>query len=165
LLVIAAMLAAVTLGLRKRANPVFAPLLSYGLLIVFYHRALVPMLDEGASGHAAMRTLSESVAPAALALISWDERNWLYATTPLLHNGIRSDAKTSLCSETGTPMLWLMPAEKADAMGLQAKSTLSLQRKKMTALVEPVQARDCSERLPFRYQFSWSESSLRLLNR
>jgi 4-amino-4-deoxy-L-arabinose transferase-like glycosyltransferase len=165
LLAIALLAAIVTVTMRKRTNPIFAPLLSYGLLIIFYHRALVPMLDEGTSGHAAMRTLSESVAPATIALVSWDERNWLYATAPLLHNGIRSDAKANLCSDAPAPALWLMPVEKATALGLQPKNTLSLQRKKKTALVEPTQIQDCTEHLPFRYQFSWDASSLQLLNR
>jgi len=164
LLAMAALATVAALGLRKRANPAIAAMVCYGLLIIFYHRALLPLLDEAESGHAAMRELSASVTPASIALIEWDERNWLYSTVPLLHNGIHVDSGRNLCSTSDTPLQWLMSAEQAEKLGLPAKNTFSLQRKKFTVMVEPTTA-GCSKLTPFVYHFQWNADSLRILDK
>jgi len=165
LLAMAALAAVATLVSRKRANPVMAAVVCYGLLIIVYHRALLPLLDDHESGRPAMRELSASVAPASIALIEWDERNWLYATAPVLNNSIYSDVATNLCSTSDTPTLWLMSTEQAQKLNLQTKNSFSLQRKKFTVTVEPAATSGCSKLTPFVHRFQWDADTLRIIDR
>lgn len=161
-----AMLALLSMGLLHRRSATTRWLAVYLILIACYHRGLLPLADAVESGQPAMAALSETAAPAALALIDWDEREWLYADGVLMHNGIRSATDIDLCSTAPVAMKWVLSMETATQLQLQLPTSpvFAIQpNDKFVVLTPRPVAFSCAAQTPFRYRFEWdAESRARL---
>ena len=136
----------------------------YAAIIMFYQHGLVPLSDASESGRAAMTRLSLA-APAGLALIDWDERNWLYARTGIAHNGIGSNPASDVCSSAPEGMRWLLPAKLAQSAGMDIADAIAVQPKDRYIVAEAAPASACTTTAPFAYQFRWNADALRRLDR
>lgn len=136
----------------------------YIIIIGFYQHGLVPLSDASESGRTAMAEISRA-APDGLALIDWDERNWLYARTAIAHNGIRSQRDVDVCSEAPEGARWLLPLSLAQAAGLPTDGAIAVQPKDKYVVADSAPVGACEDSAPFRYRFQWNETSLRRLDR
>jgi 4-amino-4-deoxy-L-arabinose transferase-like glycosyltransferase len=152
--------------LLRRQHAALRWLAVYAVTIMFYLHGLIPLTDAKESGHAAMTELSQA-APTGLALIDWDERNWLFARTPITHNGIGSKLERDLCSIAPEEMHWLIPVKLAEQAGLATDAAIAVQPKDKYIVADAAPASDCSNHTDtdFRYRFQWSEASLHRLQR
>lgn len=164
-LLAAAALAALAYGLLRRRHIAVRWLAVYIVIIACYHRGLMPLVDADESGRAAVAELNTAVAPAALALIEWDEREWLYSDGPLLHNGIRSPDEIDLCSAAKEAVRWVLTDKTAVRFQLPATPTFAVQPKDLFVAIAPSSQARCQTIQPFRYRFQWTETSRRYLGR
>lgn len=138
-------------------------LAAYGVVIMFYQHGLMPLVDATESGRTAMAELSRN-APRGLALSDWDERNWLYARTVIVHNGIRSDRERDFCSSAPAGAQWLVPVKIAERRGMTIENVIAVQPDEKFIAASQAPASTCTASTPFRYRFAWSETSLRRLD-
>jgi hypothetical protein len=110
-----------------------------------------------------MAELSQ-MAPSGLALIDWDERNWLYARAAIAHNGIRSPREIDLCSIAPEGTRWLIPVKLAKQNGLPINRAIAVQDDRFI-VADTAPADECAAKTNFQYRFQWSETSLRRLDR
>ncbi|HEY3700569.1 MAG TPA: glycosyltransferase family 39 protein [Spongiibacteraceae bacterium] len=164
-LLAAALAAMIIFILLRRQSPALRWLAVYAVIIIFYNRGLLPLTDDRESGRAAMAVLSER-APNGLALIDWDEREWLFARTTILHNGIRSKPELNICSLAAPATQWLLPLEMARRAALPLESAISVQPNDVFVVATaPIAASHCFAADAFRFQFQWSDTSLQRLDR
>lgn len=164
LLLAAAFSAAGLFVLLRRQNAVHRWLAVYTVIVMFYQHALVPLNDAGESGRAAMAALSRA-APGGLALIDWDERNWLFARTAIAHNGIRSNRKSDFCSSAPAGMQWLLPVKIARDSGIAIDNAIAVQPNDRFVVAPRAPVIACPAGGAFQYRFQWSEASLHRLDR
>ena len=160
----AALTALCAFVLLRRQSAARRWLAVYAVIIIFYQRGLVPLSDARESGRAAMAALSAQ-APAGLALPAWDERNWLYARTAIVHNSVHSDLATNECGIAPAGMRWLLPVEIAGADGIAAANAIAVQPKDRFVVADKAPAAECKSRAAFSYRFQWDAASLRRLDR
>ncbi|HET8711297.1 MAG TPA: hypothetical protein VFM32_07970, partial [Spongiibacteraceae bacterium] len=129
-----------------------------------YQRGLVPLADAKESGRNAMAEISLA-APAGLALIDWDERNWLYARTAIEHNSIRSDIDSNMCSTATADMRWLLPLDLAQKAGLPTDRVFAVQPKDKFVVSDSPPPTQCNSHTGFEYRCQWSDVSLQRLDR
>jgi 4-amino-4-deoxy-L-arabinose transferase-like glycosyltransferase len=159
-------LALLGMVLLRRRHAAVRWLAVYVILIACYQRGLLPLADAVESGQPAMAALSQAAAPAALALIDWDEREWLYSEAPLLHNGIRSANDTDLCSTAAVPMQWVLNTETAARLHLPIEPAFAIQPHDVYVVLTPQQSGvPCTTHTPFRYRFEWNAASRQRLAR
>ena len=166
-----ALVAAAVVGLfgfviLRRRPIVMRWLAVYLAIIACYHRGLTPLADGVESGQPAMTALSRASAPNALALIDWNEREWLYSEATLLHNGIRSNNDIDLCSTAPIPMTWVMNVETAKKLHLPTAPSFDVEHgEPMVAMLPQPLTMNCASAQNFRYRFAWNQASLQRLAR
>lgn len=163
LLLIATLITAIAIALRKRTNGIITSLIAYAMLAIFYHRILLPILDESMSGRLAMQKLSQDTLPAALALIEWNERHWLYSRNLILHNGYGSKAEANLCGADRKEFRWVMSRDMAEKLDLPVSDSFRLQRKSYVTS-RPTEVAHCNEQDEFRYRFEWDKNILEVMD-
>jgi 4-amino-4-deoxy-L-arabinose transferase-like glycosyltransferase len=164
ILLAAALTAVCIFILLRRQNATLRWLAVYAVIIIFYQRGLVPLTDACESGRAAMAELSRA-ASGGLALIDWDERNWLYARTAITHNGIGSTNERDLCSLAPEDMRWLLPVKIAQSNAIPIENAIAVQPKDKFIVTNNAPPIECQTKTAFRYRFQWTDASLRQLDR